>query len=451
MFKKTSKRTSLRAQLAKALQTDRLHEALDLYEQIEKQAPDEPRWSHRKGDLLQRMGRKADAVLAYERAVDLYAEKGFVARAAAMAKLIIAMEPSKGDVLERVDPRAARELHRRSRAVIVTAEDTPTDSYQSPPTDTQSLITDALPLVPDRRAPREETRFTNPEKTEDVTIDFTDVELLEPAPPAEPLVSQRPTAAALAQLPSMPLFAEVPRDLLIALMRGSELVDLPDGQRLTTLGNSADALYVLVEGNAVGHRSSGAQDLLLGEGDIAGVACLLSNVSYSEDVIACGRVRALRIGKPLLDTLVGEHPAFGDVLLEVLSRRLIATLLRSSPIFTGFDERTRTNLARLFQVRRARAGTRLLEAGKRSDGMYLPLHGDLIVRAKNGRRVGKMEMGLPLGQDSLLTREPARFTVEAISDVLVLRMPLELFGKLLMQRPDIVQRFQGHARGLRTR
>jgi Flp pilus assembly protein TadD len=87
MFKRPSKTTHLRAQLSKALKAERINEALDLYELIEKQRADEPRWSHRRGDLLQRIGRKADAVLAYERAVELYAAKGFVARAAAMAKL----------------------------------------------------------------------------------------------------------------------------------------------------------------------------------------------------------------------------------------------------------------------------------------------------------------------------------------------------------------------------
>ncbi|MGD8826599.1 MAG: hypothetical protein PVI24_16565, partial [Myxococcales bacterium] len=62
MFRKPSQPLSLKAQLAKALKAERLNEALDLYELIEKQAPDEPRWSHRRGDLLQRMGRKSDAV-----------------------------------------------------------------------------------------------------------------------------------------------------------------------------------------------------------------------------------------------------------------------------------------------------------------------------------------------------------------------------------------------------
>jgi len=441
MFRRPSKTTNLRTALGNALKAERLNEALDLYELIEKQIPDEPRWSHRRGDLLQRMGRKADAVLAYERAVDLYAAKGFVARAAAMAKLILAIDPSKGEVLERVDPQAARRLHRQNRALIVTADQS-AEEDDGPPTDTQSIITDALPLIADGRAPDGETRFTKPEKTEDVTLELTNAELLERPKPSDALVSQRPSAATLAQLPSMALFAEVPRGLLQTMVRESGLVDVEDGRRLTTAGASADALYVLVEGNAVGRRGSDMQSILLGEGDVAGVACLLSNVIYGEDVVACGRVRALRIGKDLLDRLVARHPPFGDVLLEVLSRRLIATLLRTNPIFTAFDQITRKRLASLFEVRRAHAGTRLVESGKRSDAMYLPLHGRLVVRTADGRRLGNMELGYPIGQESLLTREASRVTIEAASEVLVLRMPVPQFSELLMKRPDIVQRFQ---------
>lgn len=108
MLRRPSNTTDLRGNLGQALEARRLHEALDLYELIERQKPNEPRWPHRRGDLLQRMGRKADAVRAYERAVDLYADKGFMARAAAMAKLILAIDPTKGDVLERVKTEGNR-------------------------------------------------------------------------------------------------------------------------------------------------------------------------------------------------------------------------------------------------------------------------------------------------------------------------------------------------------
>ncbi len=106
--RRDSKTIDLQAELNKALQTGRFAQALDLYELIEKRKPDEPRWAHRKGDLLHRMGRKADAVLAYERAVELYAARGFDARAAATSKVMLAIGDSKGEVFARTDPKAAR-------------------------------------------------------------------------------------------------------------------------------------------------------------------------------------------------------------------------------------------------------------------------------------------------------------------------------------------------------
>jgi CRP-like cAMP-binding protein len=337
------------------------------------------------------MGREADAVDAYERSVELYAAKGFVARAAAMAKMILAIDPRKVGVLDRVNPEVARKLHREHRKVVAATHASACEESDAGPVETQGLF-------------------------------LTDVELLERPAPPEPRLSQRPRACTLAQLPSMPLFAEVPPDLLDALVRESTLLEVSDQQRLVTAGTVADALYVFVEGNAVAERGVDTQSLLLGEGDLAGVSCLLSDVSYAEDVIACGRARVLRIGKPLLDRLVEQHPPFHDLLLEVLSRRLVATLFRTSPLFTAFDEGIRTRIARLFEVRRAPAGTKLFEAGAVPDAMYLPLHGRIVARKPDGTRIADVELGGVLGQESILTRVPSPITVEAASDVLVLRM-----------------------------
>ncbi len=61
----------LRDELSKALRAERLTDALALYELIEKRKPDEPRWPHRRADLLNRMGRKPAAVAAYEQLLSL--------------------------------------------------------------------------------------------------------------------------------------------------------------------------------------------------------------------------------------------------------------------------------------------------------------------------------------------------------------------------------------------
>ncbi len=110
-----SRTMDLRAELSRALKAERFEQALDLYELIEKRKPDEPRWAHRKGDLLRRMRRDVEAVIAYERAVHLYSEQGFDARASATARLLVAIDPSKRDVLDWVDSEAARRSERQSR------------------------------------------------------------------------------------------------------------------------------------------------------------------------------------------------------------------------------------------------------------------------------------------------------------------------------------------------
>jgi len=93
MRERKSSVTDLHAQVSSALRLGRIADALALYEQMEKTKPNEPRWSHRKGDLLHKMGKDHDAVAAYQRAVDLYAAKGFEARAAATARLMRQLEP----------------------------------------------------------------------------------------------------------------------------------------------------------------------------------------------------------------------------------------------------------------------------------------------------------------------------------------------------------------------
>ena len=70
----SSRSRNLRERLHSALRKERLKEALGHYETLELLEPNEPRWPHRKGDLLKRLGRPQQAVIAYERAVGLYAQ-----------------------------------------------------------------------------------------------------------------------------------------------------------------------------------------------------------------------------------------------------------------------------------------------------------------------------------------------------------------------------------------
>lgn len=437
----------LRDKLQEALWKERHNEALRIYDALESVEPSEPRWPHRKGDLLKRMGQKDAAIGSYEAAVDLYATLGFLARAAAMAKVVMGIDPTRSDVLERVNLDPARKLHRSARGAVVSAAGNGVDEGD-PVTQTKRITTGALPLIRDESVADGELRFTKPPMSgrQPMELDVSAAEVGDRLLVKSGMLSERPTAHHLALLPSTPLFAEIPKPMLERLVTESRLVDLEDGKRLVEKGTTADSLYALVEGTVSLQRTPDEGPVLLSEGDIVGISCLLDQASYGADVTARGKVRAMRMSKLLLDRLVAEHPPLGEVLLEIVGRRLVATLVRTSPLFAGFDDKGRSRAARMFEVRRANKGTTILQAGKRSDGLYIPMVGELIAKGPNGEELGKLKLGRVLGQDSVLTQGASPVSVEALSDVLVLRMPSTRFNKLVSRNPKMIAHLEALAR-----
>ncbi len=433
-------RAAVRERLQEALRRDRDEEALTLYDQLEKLEPTEPRWPHRRGDLLRRMGREWQAIECYERAVHAYVELGFVARAAAMAKVILSIDPSRTSILEA--------LH-NEQAPQPLPPPLPTGRDRGPRR--SSLTTKAVKLEPADDTDEDEVRFIDIdidvveepaeirvsqielEAREPIVLDDDDVILLDLD--EEP---DRVSVEALAELPAMPLLADVPHDALQRMIGEADLVEFGAGDAIVTAGDASDALFVLVEGQVevkVPGRRLGAA-ILLGEGDVLGESCLLDDVHRAADVVGMVPGKALRIPKVTLDALVDEHPALGDVLLEILGRRLISNLLQTSPIFAAFDSSSRAELASLFEVRRADEGLVLVEAGKRSDGLYCTLLGKVELLARGQSRT--MGPGLIFGQRTLLSQRPSRLGIRCASDVLLLRLSAQRFTTLAATYPTVL-------------
>jgi CRP-like cAMP-binding protein len=453
-----SRTAKLRDALQQALRKERFPAALGVYDQLAEAEPTEPRWPHRKGDLLRRLNDDASAVRAFERAVDLYATQGFVARAAALAKVILQIDPSRRDILERVDPEAAQRLHREARKSTIHAgpRDQPrtgdehgtlqaaakaleraesvdeADDGFFPEIDESSaieLVLTPAELAPPPLPPRMSLIELDPSELEVIEDDvlFVDVEEL----------PHRRTAEDLAALPATPLLAELPKPVLQRLLAEAELRELEAGAFLIEVGQPSDALFLVVEGGVSVHVPGSTEaPIALGEGELVGESCLLDEVSRRADVVvAPGGVSALRIAKSTLDALVDEHPPLHDLLLELLGRRLLANLLLTSPVFAGFDSDTKRELAALFQLRSASRDTVLVERGKRGDGLYCVLLGALEARGERTKRLGP---GTVLGQRSLITRQPSSVDVICVTDTLLLRLPAARFNELAATYPPVL-------------
>lgn len=409
-----------------------------ILEELETLEPDSPRWPHRRGDLLRKLARTQDAVHCYERAAAIYMQAGFLPRAIAMAKVVVEVDPSRSAILAQVDPRAARALHRRLRPEGVRVADV------APAT--AELADAAVVLEPDASAPANEVRFSAPPPSRrTLELDITEIELEEALHEAdgdpEPSHAQRSEVERQACLPLLPLLAEAPPDALQRLARESELVRVEDGAVIVRLGDPADALFGIVDG-AVRVCVPGLpaeERPRLDAGDIFGEACLLGNEARRADVVAEGALTALRIPKQTLTELVRAHRGVGDVLFEMLTRRLLANLLRTSRLFSELGAHERREIAGEFELRRARAGTPLVVAGKQSDALYITLTGHVEV-ARTGEQAQIAGAGLMFGHASMLEGSPSALDVCTLDTLLVLRLPRQAFARVAMQYPAMLMR-----------
>jgi CRP-like cAMP-binding protein len=530
----------LRKQLETALGKQKDPEAIELLGRLIEAEPKAPRWPHKRGELYRKHNRKKEAIECYTLAADLYAEQGFIARAVAMAKTIIDIEPRATQVLERIDPEAARKLHRQQRPgalsvrpaahpALLAEDDAPAHPALAPeddddarhpavlPEDARALLAadervrgdarvrggDAAPArggarvraalkrqVEDddlssappaaARAPRDaqarrgdelrvpgpprlpefservlelaeeltiapdvrpnETRFSNAPPARAITLDLTELELepRKPAPPAESIRPAPPTARSLSQLPLFPLFAEVPQQALIDMVKGAEVLELGDGAVVMRRGEPADALFGIVEGSVDVVVPGQQTKMTLAEGDVFGEACLIAGEKRHADAIVRSHLLALKIPRQVFNQIVASYPRLAEVLLELLTRRLLGNLLQSSPLFQEFDARGRQELVHRFEVRRAPRNTTLAQIGKMMDGLYINLTGTLEVLYADGRPGEVHESGTMFGQGSLLTHEPSDVTIRSMGNMLLLRLPVSSFQTIAMQYPGLL-------------
>lgn len=418
---------SLREKLERAIEKEKTRDAIEILKQLELVEGEKARWPHRRGDLHRRLGQKKDAIEAYDRAVKLYNVEGFITRAVALAKLIVDLDPTRTDVLERVDPQAARRLMRNRRPAPM----------PKMPIDFSASVPRLVSLTPEQRA----APLRDDESTLeiDIAIDLSEIEVEQQT--AAPATDEGRSADELANLPAFPLFAATPRDALLSLVRGADLIELENGKAVIKQGEPAQELYAIVEG-AVRVRIPGVTEEhypRLGEGEVFGESCLLENEPRKADVIVDGRLFALRIPRQVLKDAVAKHPAVGDVLFELLTRRLVGNLMQTSPLFSAFDPGTRRELARLFEVRRIPAGTQLLTEGKRAEALYVPLTGKIELSSKATKDAQRVGPGAIVGQHSLFFNQPSDVTAKSTSEMALLVLPGMSFGRVVSQYPPVLE------------
>ena len=129
-------------------------------------------------------------------------------------------------------------------------------------------------------------------------------------------------------LRNIPLFAKIEPSKLKLLAFTSQRLTFNPGDSLFKQGDSGDALYVIMEGDAdVLVDTPGGQITVatMGKNDFVGDIAVLCDVPRTATVTATSQLTTLRITKDLFFQLVCQFPQIAIEIMRVLARRLDVT------------------------------------------------------------------------------------------------------------------------------
>lgn len=366
----------------------RLEEALAEYQHVAKSAPEDLASRQKVAELLQRLGRKKEAVDTYETVAIAWARQGWLLRAIALCKVILQFDPGHGRTQQMLAELYSRRLAPRPR------------------------LTPAPVVAPPVAAPAH-------------------------ARSVEPVAPESP--------PRHPLFSQLDEAAFLAVMEQLELKTFEPGATIVTEGEPGTAMFALVEGRVdVVRQLQGGQRrkvASLGEGNFFGEMALLSEGPRLASVVAAERATVLVLTREQVEGVVRRHPSVGEVLRSFHQERVLANVLRSNPLLSALTPAQREAAVRDFQLQTVPANQMLLTQGQPGEALYLILRGQCRVshRHPDGHesQYPVLREGDLFGELSVLLGLPATATVSTFSPCTLLRLERQSVERHILVQPGV--------------
>lgn len=377
------------------------HEALHAYALLVQLQPNDLDARLRLADTLLAMGEVPGAAVVYTKLAQHAANAGHPLRALVSLKILEALEPELGKLLESFAALYAKGSERLGRAVRL------------------SLGDPTLPLP-------------------------GDLKLDSPPPPEELLpaaakigVDLSRIAAYPERLPSIPLFSELPADAFARVLRSLKLVRKRPGEVIVAQGEEGTSFFVLARGAVEVTRADDEGTVTrlatLRDGSIFGEMALVSAQPRSATVTAADDCDLLEFDKEALQAAAGEVATLAQALDKFTRERLLNNLLATSPLFRPLDRKQRLDLVRRFTAHDVAAGTHVIREGEEGRGLFVVLSGEMDVWKRDGDEkvlLATLKPGDVFGEIALITDDATTATVTAGVNSTVLFLSKELFQKL---------------------
>jgi len=215
------------------------------------------------------------------------------------------------------------------------------------------------------------------------------------------------------------------------------------GEVLVEEGAPAGSLFVVMRGAVeVGRRGADGSLRVVARIDAGGVFGEMSLVSGSPRLATVAAVEdgeLLELGRAELDAIALQRPAVADVVRRLYGERLLANVLRASPLLEGLTDERRRALVELVHVETYEPGSVIVPQGAHPKAFYVLLRGRCdVAHAAEGEPEQShppLHEGDVFGEIALLQGGPTTARVRAATRCVVLALQGEWFDELLLRDP----------------
>lgn len=263
---------------------------------------------------------------------------------------------------------------------------------------------------------------------------------------ATEVACELPPAGPAAQPMPMPLFCELDSDAFLATVTQLHYHRVAPGTRILEEGAPGDSLLILISGQVAIFKGQ-TEVAKIGGGSVLGEMALITNAPRSATAVAVDVVEYFELGRAEVSQVSKQQPKVLQELVAYCRRRLLLNLLRTSPLFSHFDEATRGRLLERFQTVTFQAGQEIITHGQPASGLFLVASGNVQVQVPTDdggtQVVATLGPGEVFGEISLLRGGPTTADVMASGTVGALVLSVAEFQKVAQEFPQVVQYLQG--------
>ena len=257
--------------------------------------------------------------------------------------------------------------------------------------------------------------------------------------------------AAEAVIAPLPLFSALEKDGLRALITAFEMITVPAGKHVIEQGEEGAEAYIVARGELEVRRESEESEdgpastmtlARLTNGALFGEMALLSRAPRAASVVACRPSILLVARRDALEAVAEQRPDVGIELAAHCRRRMVANLVRTSPVLIAVDPTERPALVERFETKVYEKGEKVITEGRQTDGLHLIASGEVAIVGHEGGEpfvISTLGVGDVVGEVALVLRRKANADVVAVHPTVTLFLPRDEFVSLIREHPAILQ------------